>query len=203
MLTLQLPSLTRLAISSLLFLSALAEGNIMTSDNSNSTNLNLCPLDTNPDFDPNAPVNATGSVNIHWNALMMDPSRNDWIFTLTYNETRPRPQPDVKFDTIHWLQGYISAPNASEARTCIHMFGGLNATSSSNQQNGCDGVLDDACTSHLRNTAFDEQCGVPHDLEWQDQARAACGNDTLGRILSTSQDPRSCIPRSWTALTEM
>jgi hypothetical protein len=191
--TLRLPSFIRLATLSLLLSPAFAQENGTNSNKSNSTNLNLCPLHINRDFNPNAPINSSGSVNIHWNALMMDPPQNDWIFTLTYNETRNRQQPYVKFDTMHWLQGYISVPNASEAQTCIHMFGGLNATSSSSQQNGCDGVLDDACTSLLRNITFSSGCSLPaQGSEWREQARQACGDDTLSRILSTSEYPDIC-----------
>ena len=101
---------------------------------------------------------------------------------------------------MHWLQSYIIAPIAIQSQTCILMFGGLNATSSSSQQNGCDGVLDDACTSLLRNITFDNGCSLSaQGSEWRDQARQACGDDTLSRILSTSEYMR--LFDSWTLLT--
>jgi hypothetical protein len=113
---------------------------------------------------------------------MMDPTRNDWTFTLTYDEIRNQQQPYVQFDTTHWLQSFLSAPEESEAKSCVYMFNGLNATSSSGGLNGCDGVLDDSCTSLLRNITYaGSECrlGTQWTREISDAVRAACGEEML------------------------
>lgn len=185
--TLRLPIFARLATFTLLLSPVFAQNDTTNSSNA-TTNPNQCPLHIHRDFNPNAPINSTGSVNIHWNALMMDPARNDWIFTLTYNETRNRQAPYVKFDTQHYLQAYISAPEVSEAQACVHMFGGLNATSSSSQRNGCDGVLDDACYNFLSNATFSSGCSVPEPrLEWLEDLKEVCGADVTTSLASTSE----------------
>lgn len=184
--TLHLPTFARLATFTLLLSPVFAHNDTTNSNNNGTPNPNQCPLHIHRDFNPDAPINSTGSVNIHWNALMMDPARNDWIFTLTYNESRLRQAPYVRFDTQHYLQAYISAPEVSEAQTCVHMFGGLNATSSSSQQNGCDGVLDDACLNFLRNVTFNSGCSIPEPrLEWLDDLREVCGSE-VGTSLTSS-----------------
>lgn len=97
--------------------------------------------------------------------------------------------PATQFDTLHDLQGYLSAPEASEAQVCVFMFNGLNATSASGQKNGCDGVLDDTCTSILRDIAFESDCRLPGpQREWIDAVKKACGNSTVeGGIAFTSE----------------
>jgi len=190
--TLRLPTFARLATFALLLSPVFAQNDTAPSNNNATANLNRCPLHINQDFNPNAPINSTGSVNLHWNALMMDPARNDWIFTLTYNETRNKQAPYVKFDTQHYLQAYISAPEASEAQTCIHMFGSLNATSASIQRNGCDGVLDAGCISFLSNTTFSTDCSIPNPRrEWLEDIREVCGADVASSLTSTSKRPAS------------
>ncbi|KAJ4990399.1 hypothetical protein SVAN01_04061 [Stagonosporopsis vannaccii] len=169
---LQLPLFTRLAVLSLLLAPAHAQNNTTTSDQGS------CSVDFNPD----APVNATGSRNIHWSALMMDPARNDWIFTLTYNETR-----DLN-GTVHRWESFISASEESEANACTFMLGGLNKTSSSTTKHGgCDGVIDDACTSILREIMYlGDDCSWPEPRdEYFERLRQACGTDILSTGIRT------------------
>jgi hypothetical protein len=190
--TLRLPTFARLATFTLLLSPGFAQNDTAPSNNNTTADLNRCPLHINRDFNPNAPINSTGSVNLHWNALMMDPARNDWIFTLTYNETRNRQAPHIRFDTQHHLQAYISAPEASEAQTCIHMFGSVNATSASDQRNGCDGVLDDACFSFFSNATFTTGCSLPNSRpEWLEDLEEVCGADVASSLSSTSKCPAS------------
>ncbi|KAF1933837.1 uncharacterized protein M421DRAFT_414891 [Didymella exigua CBS 183.55] len=216
-LVLRLPTFTRLATFMLLLSPIFAQNDPVISNSNATTTPTSCPLHIHQDFNPDAPINSTGSVNMHWNALMMDPARNDWIFTLMYNETRNRQAPHVVFDTQHKLQSYISAPEASEAQACIHMFGGLNATSSSSELNGCDGVLDDACFNFLGNATFSSGCSLPEPrLKWLEDLREVCGTDVATSLASTSnaQDltnrtctidhpPGSTVPdhyRTWAAM---
>lgn len=173
---------------SLLLSQTFAQNDTTIADGNNRTtpDLNLCSSHLG-DFNPNAPVNSTGSVNIHWDALMMDPARNDWTFTLTYNETRNQSEPNTISKTMHYLQGYISAPNVGDVRTCVLMFGGLNSTSSSGQRNGCDGVLDDSCASVLRNITFNGDCdpSTPQQ-EWISMIEESCGAEILSPGLLTT-----------------
>lgn len=186
--TLRLPTFARLATFALLLSPVFAQNDTAASKNNTAANPNRCPLNVNRDSSPNAPINSTGSVNLHWNALMMDPARNDWIFTLTYNETRSRQAPYIRFDTQHYLQAYISAPEASEAHTCIYMFGSLNTTSASNQRNGCDGVLDVGCLSFLSDATYSTGCSLPNPrAEWLDNLREVCGADVASSLSSTSK----------------
>ena len=186
---LRLPSISRLATLSLLLARTFAQAN------TNATDPNSDPCRV--DFDPDAPVNATGSLNIHWNALMMDPTQNDWTFTLTYNETRD------SNGTVHRWESYISVPDASEANLCTFMLAGLNRTSSSTQRNGCDGVIDDACTSVLReiiNVGGESQCSWPTPaMEFTDRLRQACGAEILDTSMRTYrqyiQRPRPINPK--------
>lgn len=190
--TLRLPTFARLATFALLLYRVFAQNDTAASNNNATTKLNRCPLHIQRGFNPEAPINSTGSVNVHWNALMMDPSRNDWSFTLTYNETRNRQAPYVSFNTQHYLQAYISAPEASEAETCVYMFGGLNATSASKQRNGCDGVLEDACFNFLSDVTFDGACNLPNPTsDWLENLREVCGADVTGSLYNTS---RCCAP---------
>lgn len=189
---LRLPTFARLATFALLLCPVFAQNDTATSNNNTIPDLNKCPLHIDRDFNPNAAVNSTGSVNLHWNALMMDPARNDWLLTLTYNETRNKQAPYVNFDTQHYLQAYVSAPEASEAQTCIHMFGGLNATSASDQRNGCDGVLDAGCVSFLSNATFNTGCRFPSSgPEFLEGFREACGADVARSLINTSKCPVS------------
>lgn len=177
--TSRLPFVTRLATLSLLLSPILAQNDTTNPGGTNTApaDLNLCDIPFG-DFNSDASINATGSVNIHWDALMMDPSANDWTITLTYNESRDDQDPEVSSSTMYYHQGYISAPNVTEARTCVTMFYGVNATSSSGQRNGCDGVLTDACTSFLSEVTFDEDCNLPRlDTEWTNMWEEACGAD--------------------------
>ncbi len=168
---LRLPSYTRLAIVSLLLASSYAQDNTTDSDQDS------CRID----FDPRAPVNATGSLNIHWSALMMDPSQNDWTLTLTYNETRG------SNGTIHRWESYISAPGESEAKACTFMLAALNKTSSSTKREGCDGVIDDACTTVLRETIYlGNDCSWPEPIdEYAERLRQVCGADILSSGMRT------------------
>lgn len=184
----RLQLIPRLAPVALLLSSTLAQNDTASISQTNTTspNLNLCGNHIG-DFNPDASINSTGSVNIHWDTLMMDPLQNDWTFTLTYNETRNNQEPYVKFTTLHDFQAYISAPNTSEARTCVSMFNGLNATSSSGGSYGCDGVLNDACTSVLRNVTFNEDCNLPTPSQaWTDSIKAACGAEIMSPGFSTT-----------------
>lgn len=169
---LQLPSFTRLAVLSLLLVSTHAQKN-------KTTNLDQGPCSV--DFDPNAPVNATGSRNIHWSALMMDPAQNDWTFTLTYNETRD------SNGTVHRWESYISAAEESEAKACTFMLAGLNRTSSSDKHGGCDGVISDACTTILRDIIYlGGDCSWPEPIdEFSERMRQACGTDILSAGMRT------------------
>ncbi|KAF2632866.1 hypothetical protein BU25DRAFT_406181 [Macroventuria anomochaeta] len=195
---LRLPSVTRLATLSLLTLT-FAQNNINTTDiNSDQSALN---------FDSNAPINATGSLNLHWTALMMDPARNDWTFTLTYNETRNQN------GTTHRWESYMSVPEISEAKACTFMLAGLNKTSASAQRNGCDGVLDDVCTDVLRGISWSgDRCSFPFpDSEYSDRVLQACGVEILERNVcyntypidfskstcSRSHPPGSSSPENW------
>lgn len=190
--TLRLPSFARFATFVSLLSAVFAQENAAASSNGSSTAPDTCPLNINQGFSPDAPINSTGSVNVHWNSLMMDPARNDWIITLTYNETRSRQAQHVDFVTQHHLQAYISAPEASEAQACIHMFGSLNATAASNQRNGCDGVLDAGCLSFLSNVTFSTDCSLPNPgPEWLDDLREACGADVVGSLTSSSKNHTS------------
>lgn len=175
-----LPTFARLATFTLLLSQVFAIDTTISND--------TCPQQTHRRLDSNAPINSTGSVDIHWDALMMDPARNDWIITLTYNETRNRQAPYVKLDTQHYLQAYISAPEASEAQACVHMFGGLNATSSSAQRNSCGGVLDNACFYFLSNTTFSSSCNLPEPrLEWLEALGNVCGSEIATFLASVSK----------------
>ena len=190
--TLRLPSFARSATFVLLLSADFAQNNAAATNNNTFTATDTCPLHINEDFSPAAPINSTGSVNVHWNALMMDPARNDWIITLTYNETRSRQARYVNFDTQHHLQAYVSAPGASEAQTCMYMFGSLNATAASNQRNGCDGVLDADCLSFLSNVTISTDCSIPNpESEWLEDLREACGADVVRNLTSTSKGPTS------------
>jgi hypothetical protein len=197
--TLRLPTLARLATFALLSSPIYAQTDTATSNNNITADPNKCPLHIDRDFSLNAPVNSTGSVKLHWSALMMDPARNDWIITLTYNETRNQQVPYVQFDTQHYLQAYLSAPEASEAQTCIHMFGGLNATTASDQRNGCEGVLDAGCVSFLSNATISTGCRFSNSgPEFREAFREACGADIASSLVSTSKCPASpaALPRS-------
>lgn len=169
---LRLPYFTRLAILSLLLVPTCAQNSTTNSSQGSCSS----------DFDPNAPVNATGSRNIHWSALMMDPTRNDWTFTLTYNETRD------SNGTVHRWDSFISASEESEAKACTFMLGGLNKTSSSTTKHGgCDGVIDEACTSILREIIYlggDCSWPEPND-EYFERLRQSCGTDILGTGIRT------------------
>ncbi|UPX13501.1 uncharacterized protein EKO05_0004007 [Ascochyta rabiei] len=209
------PPVIRLATLSLLLSPASAQNDTTTFDGTNKTQLDLgrCPWLIEGELSPNASVNSTGSVNLHWNALMMDPSQNDWTFTLTYNETRTQSAP-----TIHYLQSYVSAPESSDAKTCVTMFSGLNATSSSGGRNGCDGVLDETCTKALQKISYSERCTLPRPTEEiLGRIREACGSDisnggpvTTGtpqdfsnKTCSISHPPGSTSPdnfRTWSAM---
>lgn len=179
---LRLPLFTRLAITSWLFTPSQAQNNATKSSQE------TCIVD----FDPNAPVNATGSRNIHWNALMMDPTRNDWTFTLTYNETR-----DTN-GTVHRWESYISASDESEAKACTFMLAGLNRTSSSDRHGGCDGVIDEACITVLREIIYTGgECSWPEPvIEYSDRLRQACGSDILSTGIRTHGETisRHCPP---------
>ncbi|KAF9699172.1 hypothetical protein EKO04_003258 [Ascochyta lentis] len=213
--TLRLPPFLRFAALSLLLSQTSAQSDTTDSDSANATRLDLglCQRWAGGQFSPDASINSTGSVNVHWNALMMDPTQNDWTFTLTYNESRIQNVP-----TIHYLQSYISAPESIEAKTCVSMFAGLNATSSSGGRNGCDGVLDDACTNVLREISFSEDCSLPSPTaEFLGRIREACGADVLSdgvvsggtpqdfsnKTCSINHPPGSTSPdyyRTWSAM---
>lgn len=160
-----LPLFTRLAILALLLAPSSAQDKVTIPDTDS------CRVD----FDVNAPVNATGSLNIHWNALMMDPTRNDWTLSLTYNDTRGQN------GTLHQWDSYLSAPEGNEAKACVFMFAGLNKTSSSDQRSGCNGVIDEACVTVLREfNNIQGDCTWPAPLdEFTDRVRQACGTNFL------------------------
>jgi hypothetical protein len=126
-------------------------------------------------YDVNEPVNATGSRNIHWNALMMDPIRNDWTLSLTFNATH---SPN---GTLYQWDSYLSTPETNEAKACIFMFAGLNMTASSTHRNGCDGVVDEACTAvlgEISNVGGD--CSWPAPLDrFTDRLRHACSAEFI------------------------
>ncbi|KAH6619985.1 hypothetical protein C7974DRAFT_224288 [Boeremia exigua] len=168
---LRLPSFARLAIISLLLAPTHAQNATTPPD------YDSCRI-----FDPKAPVNGTGSLNIHWSALMMDPTQNDWTFSLTYNETRN------SSGTIHQWESYISAPEGNEATACTFMFAALNKTSSSTKRYGCDGVIDDACTNVLREIVYlGGDCSWPAPIdEYADRVRQACGTDILSTGMRTN-----------------
>lgn len=186
--TLALPTCARLATFAILLSPVFAQNYTAASNNGSATNPNQCPFNIHRDFNADAPINSTGSVNIHWNALMMDPARNDWILALTYNEARDRTAPHVNLATQHYLQAYISAPEASEAQACIHMFGALNASSASSESNGCDGVLNESCFNLLSNATFSTGCSLPEPkLEWLEDLEKVCGADVATNLASTSE----------------
>jgi hypothetical protein len=182
----------RLMSLSIWLLAVLAQSGTNTSE----SDLAGCP---GPSLNTNAPVNATGSVKLHWDALMMDPAQNDWIFTLTYNESRNRQDPYVRFETLHFFQAYISVPKVNEARSCVYMFGSLNKTSKSTARNGCDGVLHDSCTNILRNITFSgSRCQLPSSwsLETRDIVKEACGDEFLaeGTLYNSKSQTRKAFP---------
>lgn len=161
----RLPSFTRLAILSVLLAPSFAQ------NNTTIHNADSCRVD----FDANAPINGTGNLNIHWNALMMDPVQNDWTLSLTYNETRNHN------GTVHRWDSYISVPRVSEAKACIFMFAGLDKTSSSSHRHGCDGIIDETCTSALQEIDhLGEDCTWPTPFnEFADKLRQSCGANIL------------------------
>lgn len=106
---------------------------------------------------------------------MMDPVRNDWTLSLTYNETRNQN------GTIHRWDSYLSVPELSKAKSCTFMFAGLNKTSSSSRRQGCDGVIDDMCISVLREIEYlGGDCTWPTPVNvFTERLRQACGSDIL------------------------
>jgi hypothetical protein len=161
----QLPSIKQLALLAALLTPCLAQTNTSTPRNDSCY----------PEYNANEPVNATGSRNIHWNALMMDPTRNDWTLSLTFNATR---SPN---GTLYRWASYLSTPETNEAKACTFMFAGLNKTASSTHRNGCDGVVGEACTTvlgEIGNVGGD--CTWPAPLDrFTDRLRQACGAEFI------------------------
>lgn len=121
---------------------------------------------------------------------MMDPTRNDWTVTLTYNETRD------STGTVHRWESFISASEESEAKACTFMFAGLNKTSSSTTKHGgCDGVIDDACTSVLREMMYlGGDCSWPEPAdEYSERLRQACGANILNTGMGTNSKDASVL----------
>ena len=159
--TVRWPSIKQLAILAALLTSCLAQPHTSTPRSGSCYS----------QYDVNEPVNATGSRNIHWKALMMDPARNDWTLSLTFNATCG------SNDTLYQWDSYLSTPEMNEAKACTFMFAGLNKTASSAYRNGCDGVVDEACTAVLGEISnIGGDCTWPTPLDqFTDRLRQACG----------------------------
>lgn len=131
----------------------------------NSTDLARCPL-TVGELSPNARVNSTGMRSFRWSN-----EEADWYLTTTLNDTRD----PVLVASLHDFQGYISAPMDTQARACVFMFDGLNATVAGDS--GCDNALSTGCVDFLKkNATFAERCRVPN----REAVAAACGRQVVG-----------------------
>ncbi|KAH7078728.1 hypothetical protein BKA63DRAFT_250237 [Paraphoma chrysanthemicola] len=138
--------------------------------NGTSTGLNWCPHVIGT-LSPNAPVNSTGLRSFRWLG-----QTQDWYLTMAFNDTRS----PVLVSQMHDLQGYISAPADSDAVACVHMLGGLNATSGGGS--GCDGVLSLECIAWLSDHMHYATRGSPSDLRCANnpnttELRRVCGSD--------------------------
>jgi hypothetical protein len=137
-----------------------------------------------PEYNVNEPVNATGSRNIHWNELMMDPTRNDWTLLLTFNATHGLNNPLYQWDS------YLISPETNDAKACTFMFAGINKTASSAHRNGCDGILDEACTAVLGEISnVGGNCTWPTPLDrFTDRVRQACGAEFIDTQYQTYRE---------------
>lgn len=167
----RLPSIKQLALLAALLTPCLAQNKATTPRRDSCY----------PQHNANKPVNATGSRNIHWKALMMDPTRNDWTLSLTFNATRG---PN---DTLYQWDSYLSTPETNEAKACTFMFAGINKTASSTHRNGCDGVVDEACTTVLGEISnIGGDCTWPAPLDrFTDRLRQACGAEFVDTRFQT------------------
>jgi hypothetical protein len=114
--------LARLLVAPTLLPSCLAQNN-----NNDTTGTASCP-------DQLAAFDSSGQTSFRFASALDE----DWYISLAFEDKHSPPAPLV----MHFLESYISYPQWTTAtRGCLHQFNGVNASSSGNGTNSCEGVL--------------------------------------------------------------
>lgn len=159
--------LARLLVAPTLLLSCLAQDN-----NNDTAGTAFCP-------DPLAAFNSSGQTSFHF-ASALD---GDWYISLAFEDKRS----SVTDIQMHLLQGYVSYPRWTMAtKDCFYQSNGVNASTSGNGANSCEGVLSDECMDLLRGISFPTVSigGDEEDLKCErlvdtDRIRDVCPEGTL------------------------
>lgn len=152
----------------------------LAQNSTDSSIYDICSAPTIGTLSPNAPVNSTGMRSFQWTNF-----KQDWYFTSIFNDTRNA----VNTSQRHDFQGYISAPMNTNARACVSMFDGMNATAK--RDGGCEGLLSQRCIEYLTGSVS----VLPGPSKWEDGATRcdnfpikdqwynyACGNELNGGV---------------------
>lgn len=158
---------------------------------SNGTDLRQCPADPGV-YAKVSSVNSTGTVSFRLGEENSQIDEKPWFFSVTYNDTRRKTTEYVRYnpEVRHSLQGWLSVPPRADGLACVYKFRGVNASSTGNVDNSCEGVISPACIEALGNITMagrsSEGSSCP-DFTSTDEIKAVCGNGTIGTVFSSGQ----------------
>ena len=154
----------------------------------NSSSYKGCPGGAES-YAPDAAVNSTGKIEFQFGGSNEKENgvaiSNKWYLSVTFNDTRRQ-----STDLVHYnpeveqqFRGWLSVETRSSGQVCAYRLGGVNASTTSSGNNGCDGVLSTACISALRDATQSDKVqgaeGCP-SITITEEAKKVCAVNTDG-----------------------
>jgi hypothetical protein len=167
-------------LKSLLFAASLLTTSTTAQNITNTTTPDIC--DESAEQAAEYPINATGTANVA-----------DLRVSLTFGDRR-----NESGNLVSWTYAFLSAPENSTEQVCVYMFEGMENNRQGDGENGCGGVLPQACVDlieqeltlpdnllDLTDAPGNYQCPPGIGL-YRDEWDEACGSEALsGNVLST------------------
>lgn len=185
--------LTSSSVSALLTALLAFPPSFTTAQNStfNATRYENCSYPAD-EYNYNYAVKSNGQVPFRFDPIQQSYNEKDYYLSVIYYNKYvedPADQEIVGGEVLQKQRAWLSVPTYAEGSFCVYMLAGVNASASSSNKHGCDGVLSDKCLDLLqKNTSLPESTTCPQ-IKLTDELIEACG-DAVATDLPWNQFPR-------------